>query len=167
MSWPVVVTVLFNACWIGWHLPGPYDAALRHPAVRAAEVVTYLGLGAVFWLQMIGSRPVTPQLPPLPRAMLVTGSFAATSILAMVLVFANGVLYPAYLGSAHHVLSVVADENIGGAVLWTGALLPFGIAAVALCIRWVGAADSEAMSAGLDRLLGPSASAWPSRPGLK
>lgn len=166
-AWPVVAVVAFNACWIGWHLPGPYDAAHRHPAVLAAEVVAYLGLGIAFWLQIIGSQPLSPRLTPLARAGLVAGSLAVTSVLGMVLIFSNAVLYPAYLGPAHRVLGVVADQNIGGAVLWTGALLPFGIAAVALCIRWLSADESEALGRGLDRLLRPSASAWPSRPGIK
>jgi len=30
--------------------------ALRYPAAYAAAVVTYLGLGVAFWLQLIGSR---------------------------------------------------------------------------------------------------------------
>jgi putative membrane protein len=167
LAWPIAVVVAFNACWLGWHLPGPYDAAHRHPAVLAAEVVTYLGLGIAFWLQIIGSQPVRPRLAPLLRAFLVAGSLAVTSVLGMVLVFSHGVLYPAYLGPAHHLLGVVSDQNIGGAVLWTGALVPFGIAAIALCIRWLGADESEALGAGLDRLLRPSASAWPSRPGFK
>jgi putative membrane protein len=167
MAWPVVAVVAFNACWLVWHLTGPYDAAHRHPAVLAAEVITYLGLGIAFWLQMIGSKPLSPRLTPLARASLVAGSLAVTSVLGMVLIFSNAVLYPAYLGPAHRVLSVVTDQNIGGAVLWTGALLPFGIAAIALCIRWLGAEESDALSTGLDRLLRPSASAWPSRSGFK
>ncbi len=65
MAWPVVVTVVFNAAWLGWHLPGPYDSALRHPVLQAAEIVTYLGLGIAFWLVVIGSRPLTPRLAPL------------------------------------------------------------------------------------------------------
>ena len=126
MTWPVAIAVVFNAAWLGWHLPGPYDAALRLPVLDTAEVVTYLGLGIAFWLVIIGSRPYTPRLVPLARAFLVTGSFTIISVFAMVLVFGNHVLYPAYIGPAHHVLSVVADQQIGGAVLWTGATLPFG-----------------------------------------
>lgn len=167
LAWPVVAVVAFSVSWLGWHLTGPYDAAHRHPVVLAAEVVTYLGLGIAFWLNIIGSRPVSPRLAPLLRAFLVAGSLAVTSLLGMVLVFSHGVLYPAYLGPGHHLLGVVPDQNIGGAVLWTGAIVPFGIATVALCIRWLGEDESEALGAGLDRLLRPTTSAWPSRPGFK
>ena len=167
MTWPVAIAVVFNAAWLGWHVPGPYDAALRRPVLDTAEVVTYLGLGIAFWLVIIGSRPYTPRLVPLARAFLVTGSFTIISVFAMVLVFGNHVLYPAYIGPAHHVLSVVADQQIGGAVLWTGATLPFGVAVIALCVRWLSAEESGTLDAGTGHLLTRSASGWPSRPGFR
>ena len=79
------MTVAFNLGWLGWHLPGPYDAVRRYPAAAAAEVITYLGLGVVFWLQLIGSRPFAPLFAPLSRFMLVAGTVVVTSVLSMVL----------------------------------------------------------------------------------
>jgi len=163
----VVTTVAFNVAWISWHLPGPYDAVLRQPAASAAEVVTYLGLGIAFWLQLIGSGPLTPRLAPLSRVMLVAVTATCTSALAMVLMFGAQRLYPAYAGLGHRVLGIVADQQLGGAVLLAVALPPFVITAIALCVRWLAAEESEALSAGFDRLLRPSASAWPSWPGYR
>ena len=37
---PILVTVAFCVIWWVWHLPAPFDAALRSPAVYALEVVT-------------------------------------------------------------------------------------------------------------------------------
>jgi cytochrome c oxidase assembly factor CtaG len=167
MAWPGIVTVAFNIGWIGWHLPGPYDAALRHPAASAAEVVTYLGLGIAFWLQLIGSGSLTPRLAPLPRVTLVAATATCSAVLAMVLMFGAGRLYPAYAGTAHRVLGIVADQQLSGAVLLALALPPFVITAIALCIRWLAAEESGALDAGFDSLLRPSASAWPSWPGYR
>ena len=167
LAWPVVATVAFNAVWLGWHLPGPYDAMLRYPAVAAAEVITYLGLGIAFWLQLIGSRPFAPRFAPLSRFMLVAATVVATSGLAMVLMFDSAVLYRGYAGPEHRVLSLVSDQQVGGSVLFAVALPPLIVVAVALCIRWLAAEESEALNAGVDRLLRPRASAWPSRPGLR
>jgi cytochrome c oxidase assembly factor CtaG len=164
---PVVVTAAFNAVWLGWHLPGPYDAALRYPAAGAAEVITYLGLGIAFWLQLIGSKPLAPRFAPMSRFMLVAATVVTTSVLAMVLMFDNGELYRGYAGPAHRVLSVVSDQQVGGSVLFAVALPPLIVVAVALCIRWLATEESEALDAGFDRLLKPRASAWPSRPGLR
>jgi len=52
----VLIAIAFNVPWLGWHPPALYDGALRYPAAYAAAVVTYLGLGVAFWLQLIGSR---------------------------------------------------------------------------------------------------------------
>lgn len=166
-AWPVLVTVAFNACLLGWHLPGGYDTALRHPLVMAAEAVSYLGFGMVFWLQVLGSAPLTPRFAPLPRLALVIATFVCVSVLSMVLIFGSGVIYPAYRGPAHRVLSVVSDQQVGGAVLWTVAILPFGIAAIALCIRWLAADESGTLDAGFDRLLRRPGPGWPSRPGYR
>jgi putative membrane protein len=167
LAWPVVVTIAFNAGWLGWHLPGPYDAVRRSPAAAAAEVITYLGLGIVFWLQLIGSRPFAPRFAPLSRFILVAGTVVVTFVLSLVLIFDNGELYRGYAAPAHRVLSVVADQQVGGSVLFAIALPPFLIVAVALCIRWLATEESEALNTGFDRLLKPRASAWPSRPGLR
>jgi cytochrome c oxidase assembly factor CtaG len=148
-------------------VPGLYDAALRYPAADAAEVITYLGLGIAFWLQLIGSRPFAPRFAPLSRFMLVAATVVATSGLAMVLMFDNAQLYHGYAGPAHRVLSVVSDQQVGGSVLFAVALPPLIIVGVALCIRWLATEESEALNAGFDRLLKPRASAWPSRPGVR
>lgn len=166
-AWPVVVTLAFNVCWLGWHLPAGYDAALRHPVVQAAEAVSYLGLGIVFWRHVLGSAPFTPRFAPLPRLALVMATFVCVSVLSMVLIFGSRVIYTAYGGPAHRVLGVVSDQQLGGAVMWAVSLVPFGIAVIALCIRWLTADESGALDAGFERLLRRPASGWPSRPGFR
>src|SRR5215467_1914413 len=88
----------------GWHLPALYDGALRHPAEYAAEVVSYLGLGVAFWLQLIGSRPLSPAWAPLRRVALLAGTVIVSTLLGMVIVFGYGVAYPGYAGPGHRVV---------------------------------------------------------------
>jgi putative membrane protein len=168
LSWPVAVTAAFTVAWCGWHVPLLYDAALRYPLVWAAEVVSYLGVGVLFWLQLIGSRPLAPRFRPLPRVMLIAGTVVTSTILGMVLGFGANVLYPAYRGPGHHhLLTVVADQQLGGAILWVLVLPPYIIAGVALLLRWLNDEESEALALGFDRLLRPPRSAWPTRTGLR
>ena len=163
----VGTVVAFNVVWCGWHLPPLYDGALRYPAVDAAEVVSYLGLGVAFWLVLIGSRPLSPVLPPLRRVMLLAGTVVVGTLLGMVLVFGYGVAYPSYIRAGHHVLSVVYDQQAGGAELWVLVLPVYVTAGVALLIRWLNDEEAQALASGLDRLLKPAKPAWPSRPGLR
>jgi cytochrome c oxidase assembly factor CtaG len=162
----VLTVVAFNVAWCGWHLPALYDGALRYPAAYAAEVVTYLGLGVAFWLQLIGSRPLSPALAPLRRVALLAGTVIVSTLLGMVLVFGYGLAYPGYAGPGHRVLSVVYDQQAGGAVLWVLVLPAYVTVGVALLIRWLNDEEAQALAAGFDRLLKPAKPAWPTRSGL-
>jgi putative membrane protein len=169
-GWPlasVVVLAAFSVGWCAWHLSVPYDAARAHPLVYAAEVVTYLGLGILLWLQLVGSRPHVPRLPPLRRVMALTAVVVVGTVLAMVLVFSSRIAYTSYVTGPHQTASVLSDQQAAGAVLWVLMLPSYIITGIALLVRWLNEEDSNAMGAGLDRLLKPAKPAWPSRPGLR
>ena len=163
---PIVVTVAFCAIWWAWHLSALFDAALHSSAVYALEMASYLAAGVLLWLQLVDSPPLRPQLSPLRRVALLLCVAASGTVLGLIRVYSSGLVYPAYLGFRHHVLSVVSDQQVGGAVLWVIPLVPFSIVAVALAVGWLSEDESEATAADFDRLLRHK-SAWPSRPGLR
>lgn len=167
-SRPVAVTALFVLVWCGWYVPALYDAGLHHPVVLAAQAVTTIGAGVLFWLQLIGSRPFSPQFGPLYRVMLLVGVIVCGTVLGMVLSFGANVLYPTYIGvGSHHLLSLVFDQQAGGSELWVLVLVPYMIAGIALLNRWLNDEESEALTHGLDRILRPSKSTWPTRTGWR
>ncbi len=167
-SWPVAVTALFVVVWCGWYVPALYDAGVRHPAVLAAQAVTTMGAGVLLWLQLIGSRPFSPQFGPLYRVFLLTAIVLCGTILGMVLSFGSNIIYPAYLGvGSHHLLSLVDDQQAGGSELWVLVLVPYLIAGIALLNRWLNDEESEALTSGLDRILRTSKSTWPTRTGWR
>jgi cytochrome c oxidase assembly factor CtaG len=164
LRWPVPVVAAFNVIWVVWHIPVLYDRIPASGAATAAEYAAYLAAGTLFWLQVIGSRPWSPVSPPVRRAGLLIGTVAVDTVLGMVLVFGSSVIYPSYANAAHHVMTVLDDQQLAGAVLWMGMLPPVITAAVAVLVRWLNDEESDALSAGLDRLLAQRSSAWPSRP---
>jgi putative membrane protein len=167
LSWPVAATALFTLVWCGWYVPALYDAGVGHPVVLAGQVISYLGVGVLFWLQLIGSRPFTPRFGPLYRVMLIAATVLTSTILGMVLGFGSTVIYPAYRGvGSHHLLTVTADQQLGGAELWVLVLLPYVITGVALLVSWLNDEESQARAFGLDRMLRPAKS-WPARSGWK
>jgi putative membrane protein len=164
---PIAATLAFNIAWCCWHLPVLYDAARSSPLAFAGQVGSYLGFGMLFWLQLVRSRPHVPALTPIRRVMLLVGTAGIGAVLAMVLVFGSTLLYPGYLASHHHAFSVIADQQVGGAVLWVIPLIPYFAVAVALLVRWLNEEESAELATGIDRLLKPPRSAWSSRPGLR
>jgi putative membrane protein len=167
MSRPALAVVAANVLWIGWQIPVLFDAARANNAVALAEHVSYLVAGLLFWLQMISSRPYSQRVTPLRRVALLVGTVAAFTVLGMVLVFGSNKFYFGFPASAHHVMSVLSDQQLAGAVLWMGVLPPMMVVAVALMMEWLRNEESAELSAGLDRLLAPRRNGWPSRPVIR
>jgi putative membrane protein len=163
MSRPVLAVVVANVLWIGWQIPAPFDAARANTAVALAEHASYLVAGLLFWLHMISSRPFGQRVPALRRIGLLAGTAGVFTVLGMVLVFGSNVMYFGFPASAHHVMSVLSDQQLSGAVLWMGCLPPMMVVAVALMMEWLRDEESAELSAGLDRLLTPRRNGWTSR----
>jgi putative membrane protein len=163
---PVLAAVTFNLAWIGWHVPGAFDLVPGNAAARLAEHACYLAAGVWLWLQLAGPRGPGRWQTPLRRLALLTATVATGTVLGMVLVFGASVVYPAYANSAHHFLSVLADQQLSGAVLWMGMLPPLVIAGVWLLVTWLNDEERDAPS-DLGRLLKHRTSGWPARTGLR
>jgi cytochrome c oxidase assembly factor CtaG len=163
---PVLAAAVFCGSWWAWHLPGPFDAARHSSAIYAVEVVSYLAIGLLLWLPLIGTRPLAPTMAPMRTAGLVVAVAAATTVLGLMRTFSPAVAYPAYLGSSHRLLSLVSDQQVGGGILWVVPLIPFSVLAIFLVFAWLRDEESGATDADLDRLLRHK-SAWPSRPSLR
>ena len=170
LRWPVATVLAFNVIWVAWHLTALFDRVPSSRVATVAEHLLYLGAGTLFWLQLIGSWPWSPAAPPLRRAALLAGTVVVDSVLGMVLVFGASVIYPGYANAGHHVMTVLDDQQLAGAVLWMGMLPVVAVAAVAVLMRWLGDEESAAFSAAdVERLLAQPdpaqrSSAWPSRP---
>ena len=61
VRYPVAAVAVVNAVWIGWQLPALAGAARANAAVAVAYHGTVVAAGLLFWLQLIGSRPVAPR----------------------------------------------------------------------------------------------------------
>jgi putative membrane protein len=167
MSRPVLAIVAANIVWLVWQVPALYDAARANAGLAWIEHLSYLTAGAVFWLQLISSRPFSQPTPPLQRLRLLIGTVGASTVFGMILVFGSSVVYPAYANSAHHLMTVLDDQQLAGAVWWMGILPAMSVGAVALMMQWLRDEESAELSAGLDRLLTPRRHGWPSRPVIR
>jgi putative membrane protein len=167
LRWPGTTVVAVNVIWLAWQLPVLFDAVKTSSAVALACHATCVAAGLVFWLQLVGSRPLSPPSAPLRRLRLLVGSVGAWTIVGMVLVFGSSVVYPVYANSAHQLMTVLDDQQLAGAVLWMGSLPPLITAAVAILMHWLSDEESAELSADLDRLLTPRKNAWSARSGIR
>ncbi|MBP1806819.1 cytochrome c oxidase assembly protein [Rubellimicrobium aerolatum] len=123
------------ALWL-WHAPGPYDAALAHKGLYGIMQISLLGTAVLFWRAAF-SRPGGS------GALWVLLAYMAMGLLGALLTFA-----PAPLYAAHAVapllwgLEPLADQQLGGLLMWVPAGLPFA-AWGALLARRAWAASTE------------------------
>ena len=108
--------------WLGliyfWHIPGMYDAALRHSEVHALQHVSFFTAGVMVWWPLVQPVPMRQRL----TGMWTFGYIAAAKIglasLGMYLTWTKTVVYTYY----EHVpriwgLNALTDQNVGGAIM--------------------------------------------------
>jgi cytochrome c oxidase assembly factor CtaG len=162
---PVLAAVAFNAAWLGWHLHAPFDLVETNAAIRLVEQASYLGTGYWFWLEVAGTQRYGRWQAPLRRLALVAAAVGCSTVLGMALVFGAHVDYPAYANSAHHIMTVLDDQQLSGAVLWMGTLPALITAGVALLNAWLNQEESAPADPGL--LFKTRTTGWPARPRIR
>lgn len=121
--------IVQSAVLAAWHLPGPYQAAIRNPSVHALEHLTFLGAGLLLWWAILHSN----------RAQLglgVVALFIAAlpgTALGLLMTVARTVWYPVY-GTGP---SALGDQQLAGVVMWAVGNTIYLIAAVALFAAWL------------------------------
>jgi len=118
LSRPLTSVLLFNVTMVFWHLPGPFDLALRNDSVHIwLEHGSFFGLGIALWLQVFGSYPLRPLLDGPRRVLVLVGTNAVMVLVAMTLVMFTHDLYPWY-AQGHTLAQQDADQQIAGSILW-------------------------------------------------
>lgn len=101
------------ALWV-WHAPPLHQAALANEWVHAAQHASFLGAGLVFWSSVLAPR----RLERRAGAFLAIFATAVQSCaLAALITTASAVWYPAY-GPSPLGLSALADQQLGGLIMW-------------------------------------------------
>jgi putative membrane protein len=114
-------------CWLAavaalvvWHVPNTFMLGMQSEAWHAVEHASFLGTGLLFWWPVV--RP-WPSVSRRPDWSIVLYLFLATlpcDVLAGFLVFSERIAYPVYLStSGQSSLSVLADQQCAGALMWT------------------------------------------------
>ena len=118
----------------GWHLPAAYDLALSNVAVYWAMQVSLLASATAFW------RAVLAPGAAVPAVLAVVGGYVQMALLGAVLTFAPEALYAIHRSAPlAWGLAPVADQQLGGLIMWVPGGLPYGMAGAILGRRaWAG-----------------------------
>jgi cytochrome c oxidase assembly factor CtaG len=129
---PLVSLPVWLATYFIWHLPGPYDAALRHQATLLhLEHASYFAAGVLLWWPVLQDKP--RQLRPETKAGYLFAAFLLGSPLGLLIALVPTPIY-AFYESARRLwgLSALEDQQIAGLTMAAEQAVVF-FTAFALC----------------------------------
>jgi len=136
LTHPVIGWLALSLAMIGWHLPGPYQLALRSTSWHEVEHLCFFTGGLLFWWPVVQPWPTRAHWPAwsLPPYLLL-GDLVNTGLAAL-LAFSDRVLYPAYETAPRLFgLSASADQVLAAALMWVPGSLAFLVPAMVITWR--------------------------------
>ena len=116
---PLVVWVLLTAALCFWHLPGPYDAAVRSEWLHDLEHLSFLVVSLQFWTLVIEPYGQRRALGYGATVVFVVSAGFVMGMIGAVLTFAPAALYGAYLHTTKTWgLTPLDDQQLAGIIMW-------------------------------------------------
>jgi putative membrane protein len=156
---PVPALALYAVALVGWHLPGPYGVALERHAWHVVEHLALIATAVLGWWPVLSPARPLPRLHYGPQILYLFAFGMPMTVVAAMITGAEHVLYPFY-AAAPRVwdLSPLADQRLGGLIMWVPAgVIPL-VAFTSVFFRWAaddwddderGAADEHQRLGGL------------------
>lgn len=111
----------------GWHIPALFSLMMTVPAAHVAMQVSFFGAGLMFWSGVLKSDGEHPGSCIFWLFMTVMHS----GLLGALLTFAPATLYGVPL----------ADQHLGGLIMWVLGTGVYAVAGVLVAARWLGALE--------------------------
>lgn len=116
---PLVVWVLLSAALCVWHLPGPYDWAVRHEWLHDLEHLSFLGFSLGFWTIVIEPYGQRRRLGFGATVVFVVSSGFVMGLIGAILTFAATPLYAVHLHTTQaYGLTPLQDQELAGVIMW-------------------------------------------------
>ncbi len=134
MAWltsPVCAFCLSTVVLWLWHLPAAYELALQNDPVHALEHLSFLGAFGLYWWELLAPAPSSHLRSNGARTLYLLAGATQAMLLGALITLSDHVLYAHYLLiSRPSGLSSLADQQLGGALMWLSGPVIYGLAAV-------------------------------------
>lgn len=119
VTFPLVGWFAMIAVMWGTHYSDVYNAALLDPTTHALEHVAFIVAALLFWTPIFSPDPLRWRLSPPAKILYLLSQLPTMSWLAVSILNASVVLWPAYLGrSTAFGMQPLADQQLAGAIMW-------------------------------------------------
>ena len=136
---PLPALAAWSIALVVWHLPGPYAAATGSHAVHFAEHAVFVGAATLAWWPVASPSRELPALPYAAQILYMFVFGIPMTIVAAMITGAEHVLYPI---AAPSLSGPLADQRLGGVLMWVPAAIVPLVALTTAFFRWA-AAESD------------------------
>ena len=146
---PLIAGALFIAPIVLWHVPAYYEAALRDHDLHIVQHLVFLTTAVIMWAPVLSPLPEVPRLPYPGQMVYLFLLGLPMSVTGALIALAGRVLYPFYAAAPRvWTLDPMADQQIGGLMMWVPGSLALWGAMTVIWFRWArwseaGADDRE------------------------
>lgn len=139
-------------CWIAatmalvvWHVPAALTLTMQSDAWHAVAKASFVVTGLLFWWPVVQPWPSVPA-PRWSKVLYLFLAMLPCDILSAFLVFSERIAYGAYLSMpAHTSRSVLEDQEVAGALMWTVVTLVYLSAGTIVATRLLSPRALEAV----------------------
>ncbi|MEA2583313.1 MAG: putative rane protein [Thermomicrobiales bacterium] len=145
---PVPSFLLANLIVTIWHLPEPYNAALRNEPLHIAQHLSFLGAALLAWWPVLGPWPAWPRLArPLQCLYLFVQTIPGGIIGAFVTLAAPGIYgfydnVPRIWG-----IDLATDQELAGLMMWVGSGTIYLLWITVIFFQWSSREEAKELQA--------------------
>lgn len=145
---PASAWVIANLIIVVWHLPGPYDAALRSEPLHALQHLTFLGAALLGWWPVLSPLPAWPRLA-LPLQCLYLFLFGMPGgIVGAFVTLASPGLYSFYVDAPRlWGISLEDDQVAAGLLMWVGGSVIYLVLITIIFFQWAAREEDKERAA--------------------
>jgi putative membrane protein len=149
---PVPALALYAVALIGWHLPGPYGAALERHGLHVVEHLALLVTALLAWWPVLSPSRLLLRLHYGAQILYLFAFGIPMTAVAAMITGAETPLYPFYAAAPRlFALTALEDQRLGGLIMWVPAgMIPLA-AFTLVFFRWVAAERDEDVGAAIER----------------
>ncbi len=144
LTFPVVAWILFAGVMWGSHFSPVFNAALEDPVVHQLEHLAYVSAALLFWWPVVGVDPSRWRMAHPLRVLYTFLQMPQNTFLALALYASSADLYPHYATLQRTWgPSVLADQQLAGALMWVIGDLTFLVAILFVVVSWMRQEDRD------------------------
>jgi putative membrane protein len=134
---PLVAFALFNLTIAVSHLPIIYNFTLEDHRAHVLEHLAYMVTAVITWWPILSPLPELPRLSYPLQMLYVFFQTVPGALVGSLVTLANEVLYPVYAAAPRvSGLSPMADQQLGGLIMWIGSSTYFFILLTIIFFVW-------------------------------